>query len=177
MHSYHLPHHDNDVRTMHRYHFPRRDKSSMSARARGYLTVAAFHFGIVGGEILLFPSHYTAPSYTAIVQAGYLTAWGASYCIVSAICFTAVIGLWPLFARTGLIAAFVVLLLSAVAVGWGVVEAWADPTRVSASLVVPISLAALAFKDLLMVGQPLRTPTEDQTNARHDQDDTENAEL
>lgn len=161
---------------MHSYHLPHHDKASMSARARGYLTVAAFHFGIIGVEILAFSGHYTAQAYTAIIQSGYLTAWGISYCFVSAVCFIAVLTRWPSFARTGLIAAFVLLLLSAVAVAWGVVEAWADPTRVSASLVVPISLAALAFKDLLMVGQPLRTPTEDQTEARNDQDNIENAE-
>lgn len=155
---------------MHPYHLPNHDPASMSARARGYLTVAFLHFGIIGVDILAFPQHYSAPAYTAIISAGYGIWWGVGYGFVSAVCLVALLTRWPSLARIGLTAAFVVLLLSAFAVGWGVVGAWLDGADVQASAVVPVTLAAIAAKDLLMVGQPLRTPTEDQTKARHDLD-------
>jgi hypothetical protein len=155
---------------MRRRFWPKFDPASMSARARGYLMVAFFHFGIVGAEILIRPHHYSANAFVAIVRYDYLAAWGISYCVVAVLCLVAAITRWPSFARGGLSAAVVVLLVSSAAVLWGVILSWIDPNRTPASLVVPVTLAALACKDWLMVGQPLRTPTEDQTNARAELD-------
>jgi hypothetical protein len=143
----------------------------MSSRARGYLVVAAFHFGLIGISILFWPQVYSASAFVPLVEYTNLSLWGVAYLTTGILCAVAAVTSWPSFARAGLMMAFVVLFVSSIAIGFGVVESWLMAVRPLASPVVPLSFMALAIKDLLMVGQPLRTPTEDQTQARHDQDD------
>ena len=150
--------------------WPRFDPASMSSRARGYLLVATFHFGLIGLSILLFPQMYSASAFIPLIQYTHLWMWGGAYLLTSVLCCVAAITQWPTFARAGLTAAFVVLIVSSFAVGWGVVNSWLRHDVPMASPVVPLSFAAIAIKDLLMVAQPLRTPTEDQTQARADRE-------
>jgi hypothetical protein len=135
---------------------------SMSPRARGYLIVASGHFTLVGLSVLLSPEMYQGTSFIPIITYTSLIPWGSAYLITGMLCALAAILKWPSFARAGLISAFVVLFVSAFAIGWGVIRSWLDidPTN-WASPLVPLSLMALALKDLLMVGRPLRTPVED----------------
>lgn len=138
-----------------------RKTHSMSPRARGYLTVATIHFGLIGISIVGFPQMYTAAAFLPIVTFTTLWIWGAAYILTSVLCLAAAITRWPSFARAGLICAFVVLFVSAFAVGWGVIHTWIDTAPGMSSPVVPLCFGALAAKDLLMVGRPLRTPVED----------------
>jgi hypothetical protein len=133
----------------------------MSTRARGYLTVATIHFGLIGISIVGWPQLYSSSAFLPIVEFTHLFVWGLAYLVTSALCFLAAFTRWPTFARAGLICAFIVLFVSSFAVAWGVVSSWVDTDPASASPVVPLSFAALAAKDLLMVGRPLRTPMED----------------
>jgi hypothetical protein len=138
----------------------------MSARARGYLVVATLHFGLIGASILLDPSMYGAAAFVPMVEFTGLTIWGVAYAVTGLLCGLAAVTHWPTFARVGLTFAFVVLISSAALVGLGVAGSWLDddPTT-TASPIIPISFAALAIKDLLMVEQPLRTPAEDYEEA------------
>jgi drug/metabolite transporter (DMT)-like permease len=135
---------------------------SMSPRARGYLTVATVHFGLIGISIVGWPQLYGSSAFVPIIEFTHLYVWGVAYLLTSSLCLAAAITRWPSFARAGLICAFIVLFVSSFAVGWGVVASWTDgnPATV-ASPVVPLSFGALAVKDLLMIGRPLRTPVED----------------
>ena len=135
---------------------------SMSPRARAYLIIATCHFTLIGLSVLIFPQMYQGSSFVPMVHYTTLAPWGCGYLITGVLCGLAAFTKWPTFARAGLICAFVVLFVSSFAVGWGVVNSWtnADPNR-WASPMVPLSLMALAIKDLLMVGRPLRTPVED----------------
>lgn len=151
--------------------WPQHDPASMSSRARSFLVVAAIHFGVTGVTILAFPNLYAAPAYIPLADPSRLWIWGGSFTLTGIVCGAAALTSWPAFARAGLSLAFVVLTVSSAAIGVGVVDSWLDPNLVNSSPMVPLTLAALAVKDLLMVGQPLRTPTEDQTEARHRQDE------
>jgi hypothetical protein len=138
----------------------------MSSRARGYLVVAALHFSLIGLSILIKPSLYQASAFVPMVEITGLIPWGIAYTLTGILCTLAAITRWPAFARSGLGLAFVVLIVSAFAISWGVVASWFDADLDSASPVIPLSFTALAIKDLLMVGQPLRTPVEDYEQAR-----------
>lgn len=142
------------------------DPESMSSRARGFLIVASLHFSAIGVEVCFFPHHYSASAFVPLVQYTNLLVWGLAYLSVGVVCGVAAATSWPSFARAGLSAAFVLLVVTAAAVGWGVAVSWADSETAAATVVVPSSLMALAIKDLLMVRQPLRTPTEDLTETR-----------
>lgn len=150
--------------------WPQFDPQSMSSRARSFLVVAAVHFTAIGGSILFRPDLYQAPAFIPLADPSRLWLWGGSYMVTGVVCTVAALTAWPSFARAGLSLGFVVLIVSAAAIGVGVVESWLNPALVDSSPMVPLTLAALAVKDLLMVSQPLRTPTEDQSNARYRQD-------
>jgi hypothetical protein len=140
--------------------------AKMSQRARGYLIVAAAHFTVIGTSILVWPEMYNGAAFIPMVQATGLLVWGIGYSLVGLLCIAAAITRWPTFARAGLIGAFAVLIASAAAIGFGCVKAWFDGNpATTASPIIPISFAALAFKDLLLVEQPLRTPAEDYEQA------------
>jgi hypothetical protein len=138
----------------------------MSTRARGYLVVASLHFGLIGASILIDPDMYGAAAFVPMMQHTGVTVWGIAYSITGIVCAAAVLTRWPSFARIGLIFACIVLISSAALVGWGVIETWFDGNpATTASPIIPISFAALAIKDLLMIEQPLRTPAEDYEEA------------
>jgi len=138
----------------------------MSGRARGYLGVAACHFSLIGVSILIYPQMYAGAAFVPLVQLTQLWIWGLGYALTGLLCTLAALTRWPQFARAGLIGAFVVLIVSAFAVGWGVIWTWFDADPTLASPIIPLSFTALAIKDLLMVEQPLRTPAEDYAEAR-----------
>lgn len=138
----------------------------MSGRARGYLFVACLHFGIIGMSILIWPKMYSGAAFVPLVQNTELLVWGLAYLTTGVLCGIAVFTRWPQFARAGLMGAFMVLIVSAFAVAWGVVATWFDADPASSSPVIPLSFTALAIKDLLMVEQPLRTPAEDYADAQ-----------
>jgi hypothetical protein len=138
----------------------------MSGRARGYLAVAAAHFTLIGSSVLVFPQMYAGAAFIPLVELTKLWVWGCAYLITGILCTLAAVTRWPTFARAGLIGAFIVLIVSAFAVGWGVVWTWFDADPSVASPIIPLSFTALAIKDLLMVEQPLRTPAEDYAEAR-----------
>jgi hypothetical protein len=133
----------------------------MDNGARKYLLVAVLHFGIIGVTILAWPQMYGGAAFVPIVRNTPLLLWGLSYLLVGILCAIAAITKWPKFARAGLILAFIVLMASVVAVGWGVVVTWFDSDPAMSSPLIPISFAALAFKDLLVVGRPFTTPDQD----------------
>jgi hypothetical protein len=133
----------------------------MDNGARKYLLVAVLHFSIIGITIMVWPQMYGGAAFVPIVQDTSLLLWGVAYLLVGILCAIAAITRWPKFARAGLILAFIVLMASVVAVGWGVVLTWIDTDPAMSSPLIPISFAALAFKDLLVVGRPFTTPAQD----------------
>lgn len=143
---------------------------TMSSVTRGYLVVASVvHFLPIGLTILFIPELYISSVFTPIVQYTHLWIWGSAYTLVGLICGVAAITAFPTYARVGLIAAFVVLLVSSFAVGWGVVRTWIDNDLPLSSPVVPLAFLALGLKDLIMVRKPLRTVGEDADRAEHEQ--------
>ena len=139
---------------------------TMSNRARAYIVVAACHFSLIGLSILIDPHMYSGAAFVPLIENTGLLIWGVAYTATGLLCTLAAVTRWPTFARAGLMAAFIVLIVSAFAISWGVVSTWFDTAPEAASPIIPLSFTALAIKDLLMVEQPLRTPAEDYAEAR-----------
>jgi hypothetical protein len=139
---------------------------AMSNRARAYLIVATIHFLLIGISILGWPEMYAGAAFMPLAVYTHLIPWGIAYTLTGAMCGLAAVTKWPTFARAGLVMAFVVLMVTAFAVGWGVVLSWMSGVMVSP--LIPIGFAALGIKDLLIVGQPLRTPFEDYQLVAHE---------
>jgi len=133
----------------------------MSPPARAYLVTAAFHFALVGITIIFWPEMYGSAAFLTIVTYTHLLGWGLSFMATAIVCLAAAITRRPNLARAGMIMAFVVCVVTAFAVGWGVIVswiAWREGTGPPTAPVFAITIASLGVKDLLMVRYPLRVP-------------------
>lgn len=140
-------------------------KLKISRRARIYVGIAAGWLLIIGLTILIKPGLFTGAAFVPLYEYTKLIGWGILYSAGGLVCLAAVLSRHRTLARLGMICSGIVALVSAFAVGWGVVETWiafyGHGLGRPASPVFVIIMLAVALKDYLMVLQPLRTPFED----------------
>jgi len=144
---------------------PHSDPTQMSSRARKYLVIAALRHGIIGLFILVLPFLFKNAAFVPLVEYTHLWTWGAVFVAIAITCAAAAKMRKRDLARLSMIASAASTAVTAFAVLWGVVETWIlyanGEMDAPSSPFVVILLAAIAAKDYIICGQPMRTPFED----------------
>lgn len=133
----------------------------MTARARAYMAIAAARHLLIAGFCLFAQDTFASPSYQGLRDAvpfvsdsAAIPFWGFAFLITGSACAFGGIRGSEGVARWALLMS----VITTAAVGGGFLAAWfqgslAGPTG-------PVIWFAIAFKDLTMLGNPLRNPFE-----------------
>lgn len=125
----------------------------MTARARIYLTIAAAQHLLIAGGLLLFPGAWSTPSFAVLAGLAPLWVWGALMLAGGLhLTWSALTGSEG-HARVALVGAAVLAALWSA----GFLLAWEHGVATALGGIV---FAAVAGKDLMVCGQPLRSPFE-----------------
>ena len=129
--------------------------STMTARARWYLTIATARHLLVGGFAILAADAFTSTSFYPIINAAPLWLWGLIFTGAGLSCGVGAATKSARVARLGLMWSATSTLM----IGVGLVIAYF--TGDLSSPTGPIVWVAIALKDFTVCADPLRSPFED----------------
>lgn len=132
----------------------------MTARARGYLTIAGVRHLLIGATCILASDLFISPAYSQIKQVLPIPWWGLLFCGNSALCLVAAATGNGHLARVGLIFSAA---STAIWAG-GFVAAIVSDIQADRPISGPTGVViffAVAGKDLVVCRNPMRSPFED----------------
>jgi hypothetical protein len=147
-------------------HIPLVDHSpeAMTRRARWYLSVAAIRHLTLGVFCLIAPWLFANAAFIPILNFVPLWGWGSVMAATGATCAVAAAFRHGGWARLAMVCSATVTIVLGAGVTVGVAIVWAKylagTVDTPASPVLPVLLLALAAKDYIVCGQPIRSPFE-----------------